>query len=80
MLPHSDLAPALQKLQKQLAQMHTAMVRGGLIKKAAARGIGVRTEDPQPDLNKLEERARGMSFQELNRMRSQCGELPTGVV
>jgi len=79
-LPHSDLAPTLQKLQKQLAQMQKAMVAGGLIKKAQPRGIGVRTEEPQPELPKLEEQARGMTFRELNRMRSECGDLPSGVV
>jgi len=79
-IPHSDLAPTLQKLQKENREMREAMVAAGFIKKAQPRGVGARTGDPEPDLQKLEERARGMSFQELNRMRSQCGDLPTGIV
>lgn len=79
-IPHSDLAPTLQKMQEEIKGLHKAMVAGGLIKKAQPRGVGVRTEEPQPDLQKLEERARGMSFQELNRMRAECGDLPRGIV
>lgn len=79
-IPHSDLAPTLQKLLKRVNAMQKVMVAKGLIKKAQPRGIGVRTDDAQPDLPELEEQARGMTFQELNRMRSQCGDLPRGIV
>lgn len=78
-IPHSDLAPTLQKLLKENKEMRDAMVAGGLIKKAQPRGVGKRTEEPQPDLPAMEERARGMTFQELNHWRAECGDLPAGI-
>lgn len=75
-IPHSGLGPTLKK---ELAEIRAALVGAGIIKKSMSPHPGVRTEEPAPDIQKLEERARDMSFQELNRWRAQCGDLPAGI-
>lgn len=79
-IPHSGLSPSLQKLQKQVSELTESLAAAGIIKKAQSRGVGTRVGEPQPDLQAMEERARGMSFKELNRWRTESGEIPAGIV
>jgi hypothetical protein len=56
------------------------MLRKGLIRKSAGPMIGVGGAPPAPDMDELNKRARGMSFQDLNRLRVQVGELSGGLI
>jgi len=79
-IPKSKLGPTLTKLLKETAEIRSALVSAGLIKKAAAPTVGKTTPEAQPDLGDLESRARSMSFKELNQFRVAVGDLPDSII
>ena len=79
-IPKSKLGPTLKKLLSDNAEMRSALVSAGIIKKAAGPTVGKTTKESEPDLGDLEDRARSMSFKELNQFRVAVGDLPDSIV
>jgi hypothetical protein len=79
-IPKSKLGPTLKKLLADNAEMRSALVSAGIIKKAVAPTVGKTTQGTEPDLGELEDRARSMSFKELNQFRVAVGDLPDSIV
>jgi hypothetical protein len=79
-IPKSKMGPTLKKLFDENAEIKAALVSAGIIKKAVGPTVGKTPSEPTPDLGELEDRARGMSFQEINRFRVAVGDLPDSII
>lgn len=69
------IAKSLEALHAQVSAIEKALQSVGIVYKAAAPTVGAGAPGQDVDLADLEERARQMSFRELNRLRAEMGEL-----